>query len=100
MSTNKATSRGLGKCSVLLSHVMTCLRSLSLTHTQHNTPARVHIRTYARIIPDPQCSYADLPRFIALAGQNGLSVVVRIGPYICGEYYFGGTRVLHTLRFL
>ena len=37
--------------------------------------------------------YADLPRFIDLAAANGLYVVVRIGPYICGEYFFGGLPV-------
>lgn len=34
--------------------------------------------------------YGDLVRFIELAAANDLYVVVRIGPYICGEYYFGG----------
>ena len=29
-------------------------------------------------------------RFIELAANNGLYVVLRIGPYICGEYYYGG----------
>lgn len=33
---------------------------------------------------------ADLVRFIQLAAANDLYVVLRIGPYICGEYYFGG----------
>jgi hypothetical protein len=33
---------------------------------------------------------ANLPRFIELAASHGLWVTVRIGPYICGEYYFGG----------
>lgn len=37
--------------------------------------------------------YADLPRFIDLAAANDLYVVVRIGPYICGEYFFGGLPV-------
>ena len=36
---------------------------------------------------------ANLPRFIQLAAKHGLWVVVRIGPYICGEYYFGGIPV-------
>lgn len=36
---------------------------------------------------------ANLPRFIELAGKHGLWVTVRIGPYICGEYYFGGIPV-------
>ena len=34
--------------------------------------------------------YNDIMRFIDLAAENDLYVVVRIGPYICGEYYFGG----------
>ena len=33
---------------------------------------------------------ANLSRFIEVAAQNDLFVTVRIGPYICGEYYFGG----------
>ena len=35
----------------------------------------------------------DLPRFVELAAEHGLWVTVRIGPYICGEYYFGGIPV-------
>ena len=35
----------------------------------------------------------DLLRFIELAAKHGLWVTVRIGPYICGEYYFGGIPV-------
>ena len=33
---------------------------------------------------------ADLVRFITMAQQHRLLVNLRIGPYICGEYYFGG----------
>ena len=33
---------------------------------------------------------ADLVQFITLAQQHGLLVNLRIGPYVCGEYYFGG----------
>lgn len=32
----------------------------------------------------------DLVKFISLAQQHGLYVNLRIGPYVCGEYYFGG----------
>lgn len=32
----------------------------------------------------------DLKRFIQTADEHGLYVNVRIGPYVCGEYYFGG----------
>jgi hypothetical protein len=32
----------------------------------------------------------DLARFVRLAQANDLFVVVRIGPYICGEWYYGG----------
>ena len=32
----------------------------------------------------------DLASFVRLAGALGLRVVVRIGPYICGEHYNGG----------
>ena len=32
----------------------------------------------------------NITRFVELAGQHGLDVAVRIGPYVCGEYQFGG----------
>ena len=40
----------------------------------------------------------NLTRFVDLAAEHGLKVVVRIGPYVCGEYQFGGIPVwLRTL---
>ena len=36
---------------------------------------------------------ANLEAFIAAAAARGLWMAVRIGPYICGEYYFGGIPV-------
>jgi beta-galactosidase len=33
---------------------------------------------------------ADIVRFVRTAQAHGLYAVVRIGPYICGEYMFGG----------
>lgn len=36
---------------------------------------------------------ANLVGFIQAAAERGLWVSVRIGPYICGEYYFGGIPV-------
>jgi len=33
---------------------------------------------------------ANLTEFVRLAAERHLNVVVRIGPYVCGEYYFGG----------
>ena len=33
---------------------------------------------------------ADLARFVGLAGELGLDVIVRPGPYICAEWDFGG----------
>lgn len=32
----------------------------------------------------------DLPRFVELAGEAGLDVIIRPGPYICAEWDFGG----------
>ena len=32
----------------------------------------------------------DLALFLKTAQAHGLNAVVRIGPYVCGEYYFGG----------
>src|SRR5690606_29456115 len=34
--------------------------------------------------------WRDLPRFIELAGERGLDVIVRPGPYICAEWDNGG----------
>eukprot|EP00453_Perkinsus_chesapeaki_P003173 CAMPEP_0185915814 /NCGR_PEP_ID=MMETSP0924C-20121207/2785_1 /TAXON_ID=321610 /ORGANISM="Perkinsus chesapeaki, Strain ATCC PRA-65" /LENGTH=164 /DNA_ID=CAMNT_0028640189 /DNA_START=105 /DNA_END=596 /DNA_ORIENTATION=- len=36
---------------------------------------------------------ADLVKFIKLAGENDLFVNVRIGPYVCAEFAFGGIPV-------
>ena len=35
----------------------------------------------------------DLALFLKTAQAHGLNAVVRIGPYVCGEYYFGGIPV-------
>ena len=32
----------------------------------------------------------DVALFLKTAQAHGLNAVVRIGPYVCGEYYFGG----------
>jgi hypothetical protein len=37
--------------------------------------------------------WADLPAFIRKAQDNDLYISLRIGPYICGEYHFGGIPV-------
>ncbi|MCL2528388.1 MAG: beta-galactosidase [Defluviitaleaceae bacterium] len=34
--------------------------------------------------------FGDLPRFIEIAGNLGLKVIIRPGPYICAEWEFGG----------
>lgn len=34
--------------------------------------------------------WRDLARFVRLAGQHGLFVIMRGGPYMCGEWEFGG----------
>ena len=36
---------------------------------------------------------ANLTHFLTLAAQNDLMVTLRIGPYVCGEYQFGGIPV-------
>ncbi|XP_076437105.1 beta-galactosidase-like [Babylonia areolata] len=33
---------------------------------------------------------SDLPRFLSLAKESDLVVLLRMGPYICGEWEFGG----------
>lgn len=32
----------------------------------------------------------DLPQFLELAQKNNLTVTLRIGPYVCAEYFYGG----------
>ncbi len=32
----------------------------------------------------------DLPRFLGLAAEHGLNVILRIGPYVCAETSYGG----------
>ncbi|MCL2572387.1 MAG: beta-galactosidase [Defluviitaleaceae bacterium] len=34
--------------------------------------------------------FGDLPRFIEVAAEVGLKVIIRPGPYICAEWEFGG----------
>ncbi|GFO02595.1 beta-galactosidase [Plakobranchus ocellatus] len=34
--------------------------------------------------------FADLPKFLSLAKETDLIVLLRLGPYICGEWEFGG----------
>ncbi len=34
--------------------------------------------------------FADIEKFVALAGELGFKVIVRPGPYICAEWDFGG----------
>jgi beta-galactosidase len=42
--------------------------------------------------------WRDLPRFIALAADHGLDVIVRPGPYICAEWDNGGLPAWLTAR--
>ncbi|KAJ3057800.1 dimethyladenosine transferase, partial [Rhizoclosmatium hyalinum] len=39
---------------------------------------------------DFETGVADLPRFLGLAKEAGLHVVLRIGPYVCAEWTMGG----------
>ena len=34
--------------------------------------------------------FCDLPKFIEIAAELGLKVIIRPGPYICAEWEFGG----------
>ena len=35
-------------------------------------------------------AFLDLPRFIQMAQEEDLFVIFRPGPYVCGEWEFGG----------
>jgi hypothetical protein len=55
--------------------------------------------TWDKIADDMLDQSANLTKFIETAAENDLFVVLRIGPYVCGEYYFGGIPVwVRTLQ--
>lgn len=50
----------------------------------------VHQPRHPSLAPADFADGADLPAFCRLAGEIGLDVIVRPGPYICAEWEFGG----------
>jgi hypothetical protein len=50
----------------------------------------VHQPRHPNVEPATFDGGADLPAFCRLAGELGLDVIVRPGPYICAEWEFGG----------
>lgn len=51
------------------------------------TPWNFHERTPGKFTFD---GMADVERFLDIAQDLGLNVLLRVGPYICGEWDFGG----------
>ena len=51
------------------------------------TPWNFHERTPGKFIFEGE---ADVERFLDIAQDLGLNVLLRVGPYICGEWDFGG----------
>jgi hypothetical protein len=49
--------------------------------------------SWDRLHDDQLVDSNNLPKFIQQAAANDLFVSVRIGPYVCGEYQFGGIPV-------
>ena len=63
------------------------VRALGLNTVETYVAWNYHERTPGRIdFTGPR----DLARFITIAGELGLDVIVRPGPYICAEWDFGG----------
>ena len=58
----------------------------------HAAPCR-HSLDPAPQPPPPPARQADLNKFVQTAADNGLYVTLRIGPYVCAEYYYGGIPV-------
>jgi beta-galactosidase len=63
------------------------LRALGLNAIETYVPWNLHERLPG--VYDFE-GFADLERFVALAGETGFDVILRPGPYICAEWDFGG----------
>eukprot|EP01051_Picozoa_sp_SAG22_P024379 SAG22_NODE_6734_length_818_cov_1.000000_1_plen_247_part_10 len=73
--------------------VLLLAREMGLNTIQTYVFWNAHETTRSQVGNGDWTGRKDLPRFIQLAAKHGLWVTVRIGPYICGEYYFGGIPV-------
>lgn len=63
------------------------LAALGVGHVETYVPWNFHERVRGEIDFD---GWRDLPRFIRLAEEHGLDVIVRPGPFICAEWDNGG----------
>lgn len=63
------------------------LAAMGVTAVETYVPWNFHETTRGDVRFD---GWRDLPRFITLAGQIGLDVIVRPSPYICAEWEAGG----------
>ncbi|XP_035827984.1 beta-galactosidase isoform X3 [Aplysia californica] len=63
------------------------MRAAGLNAAQVYVPWNVHEKTPGVFTWD---GASDLGRFLSLAQKNDLVVLLRLGPYICGEWEFGG----------
>ncbi len=61
--------------------------SLTPNTLQLYTPWNFHERTPGKFTFEGE---ADIERFLDIAQDLGLNVLLRVGPYICGEWDFGG----------
>ncbi|RUS69129.1 hypothetical protein EGW08_023112 [Elysia chlorotica] len=62
-------------------------RAAGVNTIQVYVPWNVHELTSGKFSWD---GASDLPRFLTLAQEADLAVLLRLGPYICGEWEFGG----------
>lgn len=67
-----------------MGHLHTLWESENTTHSRVSFPPSP---------PIPFPPQADLNKFIQTAADLGLYVTLRIGPYVCAEYYYGGLPV-------
>ncbi|GIP30297.1 beta-galactosidase [Paenibacillus sp. J23TS9] len=63
------------------------LKALGLNTVETYVPWNLHEQTKGQFNFE---GIADLERFVGLAGELGLHVIVRPSPYICAEWEFGG----------
>ena len=63
------------------------LRSLGLNSVQTYVPWNFHEETRGDFVFE---SDRDIGAFVTIAKEEGLLVLLRLGPYICGEWEFGG----------
>ncbi|CAL5218934.1 g683 [Coccomyxa viridis] len=63
------------------------VQAMGLNTIELYTPWNFHERTPGKFTFE---GFADVERFLDIAQDLGLNVLLRVGPYICGEWDFGG----------